>query len=207
MPLLLLIRHAENEYVRTGRLAGRLPEVHLNARGREQAQALAAALRPLPLAAVYSSPLERALETAQPIAAAHGLEVVVREGLLEVDVGTWQNRTLKQLRRRRLWRLVQGLPSRARFPEGESFAQAQARMVAELEALAAQHRPKAVIACVSHADLIKLAAAYYLGMPLDLFQRLTVAPASITALALPPEAPPRLLTLNHRVQWQWEPPP
>ncbi len=204
MTVVLLIRHAENDYVRTGRLAGRLPGVHLNARGREQAQALAEALRETPLAAVYSSPLERALETAQPVAEAHGLEVVVREGLLELDIGAWQGCTLKQLRRRKLWRVVQGTPSRMRFPDGETFLEAQGRVVAELEALAAQHSPKAVIACVSHADLIKLAVAYYLGLPLDLFQRLTIAPASITALAFLPDAPPRLLTLNHRVCWMWE---
>ncbi len=202
MTVFLLIRHGENEYVASGRLAGRLPGVHLNAAGRAQAQALADSLRGLPVEAVYSSPLERTLETAAPIAAAFGLPVIPRQGLLEVDFGAWQGKTLKALQRRKLWRTVQRTPARMRFPGGETFAQAQQRIAEELEHLSRQHpAPQALVVCVSHSDLIKLAAAYYLGLPLDLFQRLHVAPASITALRLSAEGPAALLALNHSPDW------
>lgn len=182
MPTILLIRHAENDYVKQGRLAGRLPDVHLNARGQTQAQALADHLRRAPIRAIYSSPLERTLETAKPLAQALDLPVIPRPGLSEVDFGTWQGRTLKQLRRRKLWPVVQRQPSLARFPEGESFAEAQVRITREIQALSEMHRPKDLIVAVSHSDLIKLAVAYFLGLSLDLFQRLMIAPASITTL-------------------------
>jgi probable phosphoglycerate mutase len=182
MPTVLLIRHAENDYVKMGRLAGRLPAVHLNERGRAQADALAKTLSKAPIKAVYSSPLERTMETATPIARALGLQVVTRPGLNEVDFGNWAGKTLKQLRRRKLWPSIQRHPSRARFPEGESFAEAQIRICHEIETLTQAHNPKDLIVTVSHSDMIKLAAAYYLGLPLDFFQRLIVFPASVTTL-------------------------
>ena len=182
MPTVLLIRHAENEYVRKGRLAGRLSGVRLNERGREQSDQLAEALKQAPIKAVYSSPLDRTMETAAPIGAAHGLEVVERPGLIELDFGDWQDKTLKSLRRRKLWKTVQSRPSLMRFPNGETFSEAQIRVAAEIVALVRQHKPKDLIACVSHSDLIKLAMAYYLGLSLDLFQRIMIAPASISTL-------------------------
>ncbi len=184
MPTILLIRHGENDYVARHRLAGRLPGVHLNDKGRAQAQALAGHLSKMPLKAVYSSPLERTMETAEPIAQALGLQVAPRPGLQELDFGDWQDKTLKQLRRRKLWRFVQHRPTMARFPQGESFAEAQVRITRELQELAAGHKPKDLIACVSHSDAIKLAVAYFLGLPLDLFQRLVIAPASISTLQM-----------------------
>jgi len=196
MPTVLLIRHAENDYVRTGRLAGRLPGVHLNENGRSQAQALVEKLSGAPVKAIYSSPLERALETARPLAEALHLPVIPRDALLETDYGEWQGRKLIGLYRRKLWRVVQNAPSRARFPQGESFAEAQSRICQEIETLCGLHKPKDLFVCVSHADPIKLAAAYYLGMPLDLFQRISISPASITALHLGVSGS-RLLTLNY----------
>ncbi len=184
MPTILLIRHAENEYVKKGRLAGRLPGVHLNQKGRQQAQALAERLKEKPIRAVYASPLARTMETAAPLAAALNLDVRAHDGLLEMDFGDWQDKTLKQLRRRKLWRIVQQTPSRMRFPNGESFTEAQGRMVNALEELSREHGPKELIACVSHSDCIKLAVAYYLGAHIDLFQRIMIAPASITTLHL-----------------------
>jgi len=182
MPIILLIRHAETDFNRQGRLPGRLPGIELNENGRGQAARLAEALAKAPLKAVYSSPLERTMATAAAIAGRHDLEVQPRPGLLELDVGRWQNRTLRSLRRIKLWRVVQSRPTLARFPEGETFAAAQERMVEELLALGRQAKPKDLIACVSHADPIKLALAYFLGLPLDLFQRLAIAPASLSTL-------------------------
>ncbi len=184
MTTILLIRHGENDYVKKGRLAGRLPGVHLNENGRKQAEKLARVLSKAPIKAVYSSPLERTMETAQPIAEALDLEVIPRQGLLELDFGKWQDKKLKKLQKHKLWSTVQGRPSLMRFPAGETFAEAQHRIATELEALRKMHKNKDLIACVSHSDLIKLAVAYYLGLPLDLFQRLMVAPASISTLYL-----------------------
>jgi len=196
MPIVLLVRHGENEYVKTGRLAGRLPGVHLNDKGREQAQQTAAVLKGAPVKAVYSSPMERAMETAEPIAQMLELPITVREGLLETDIGEWQGRTVKSLQRLKLWKIVQQAPSRLRFPGGESFAEIQFRICHEIETLCAQHEPKDIIVCVSHADPIKLAVAYFLGLPLDSFQRLVIAPASITGLAIS-DGSSQLILLNY----------
>lgn len=190
------MRHGENDYVKKGRLAGRLPGVHLNENGQKQAHLAAERLANSAIKAIYSSPLERALETAQPLAHALGLEIIHREGLIEVDFGEWQDQRLKGLSRKKLWKVVQSTPSRACFPSGESFASAQQRICQELEALAMQHEAKDMILCVSHSDPIKLAVAYYLGLPLDMFQRLHVAPASISVLHLG-EMGARLLQLNY----------
>lgn len=198
MPIFLLIRHGENDYVKKGRLAGHLPGIHLNEKGRAQAQAVADKLSGAPVKAVYSSPLERAKETAEPIAKAKDLPVIERPGLMETDVGEWEDKKVKGLSRLKLWRVVQARPSLWRFPGGESFAESQHRIQQELRALACQHEEKDLIVCVSHSDPIKLAVAYYIGLPLDMFQRMTVSPASITALQVG-QASSQLLTLNYDV--------
>jgi probable phosphoglycerate mutase len=195
MPTILLIRHGENDYVKEGILPGRMPDVHLNDKGRAQAQALADRLAQAPIKAVYTSPLERAVETAEPLAKALGLEVAVRSGLIETDCGEWQGKSHKALRRLKIWRRVQSTPSLFRFPGGESFAESQARIVGELETLRTQHDEKDLFVCISHGDPIRLAVAYYLGLPLDHFQRLFAAPASITTLQVS-DTGSRLLTLN-----------
>jgi probable phosphoglycerate mutase len=196
MPIVMLIRHGENDYVKKARLAGRIPGVHLNEKGRAQAKNAAKALAGMKLKAVYASPLDRTMETAQPIAEVHGLEVIPREGLLEVDYGKWQDKTLKQVARQKLWKLVQHHPSQARFPEGESFADAQHRIISEIEALCEMHKAKDMFVCVGHSDMIKLAVAYYLGTPLDLFQRIIVQPGSITTLHIATGGI-RVVNVNH----------
>jgi probable phosphoglycerate mutase len=185
MTTLYLIRHGHNDFLGKHKLAGRMPNVHLSSEGCRQAEALSRILSSVKFEAIYASPLERAVETAEPLARDHGLDILIREGLLEIGYGTWQGQSLKALRRRKLWPIIQNTPSLARFPEGESFPEAQARVVAEIEALRDMHRrDKASIACVFHSDPIKLAIAHYLGMPLDLFQRITISPASISMLAI-----------------------
>lgn len=196
MPILLLIRHGENEYVKSGRLAGRLPGVHLNEKGRAQAALVAEKLAGAPIKAIYSSPLERAVETAEPMAHALGLKVIPRQDLIETDVGDWQGKTLKSLRRRKLWKVVTYTPSRMQFPGGESFTECQVRICRELESLASLHDPKDMLVCVFHSDPIKLAVAYFLGIPLDNFQRIMIAPASISALHLG-EMGSSILTVNY----------
>ena len=194
MTLTCLIRHGTNDLQEQEILAGWTPGIHLNEKGRTEAQALAQRLTPAEIAAVYSSPLERALETAEIVAGPHKLQVVVREGLGEVRFGRWEGQPVERLRRRRLWRAGQIAPSTMRFPGGESPREMQARVVAELENLRARH-PQQTIAVVSHADVIKAAVAFYIGLPLDLFQRLVVRPASLTVLELGGPVG-RLLCLN-----------
>ena len=197
MPILLLIRHGENDLSKRGVLAGRLPHVHLNATGRKQAADLAEALGQLPISAVYSSPLERALETAKPLAKALGLRVHRAPGLIESDVGAWQGEPVRRLRRSKYWNIVQVAPSRAGHPGGESFLQTQARIVGALESICASHKPKEHIACILHSDPIKLAVAHYIGLPLDHFQRLACDTASVTMLAVGPGSA-QLIWLNRR---------
>lgn len=184
MPLVLLIRHGENEYVKKGRLAGRMPGIQLNEKGQKQAQNLAQILKNAPVKAVYSSPLERTMQTALPIAEALNLEIIPREGLLEIDYGEWQDKTLKSLRHRKLWKIVQNAPSLMRFPGGESFAEAQVRIADEIQKICTNHKDRELLICVSHSDSIKLAVAYFIGLPIDNFQRLHIAPASITGLMI-----------------------
>lgn len=193
MTLLLLIRHGANDWVH-GRLAGWTPGVHLNEEGCRQAAGLAARLAFLPLDAIYASPLERTVETAQAIAAPRGLPIRLVEGLGEVKYGEWQGAELKELYKHELWPGVQFYPSGTRFPGGETLGEAQTRIVATLDALRSQH-PTGIIAVVSHADMIRLALAYYIGVHVDLFQRLEVSPCSLSALAFT-RMGPRLLTYN-----------
>jgi probable phosphomutase (TIGR03848 family) len=192
--VVLLVRHGLT--ATTGkRLPGRAPGLHLSEEGRRQADAVAARLARLPrVAAVYASPLERARETAAPIARARDLAVRIERGLLEVDVGDWTGASLARLRRRREWAIVQRHPSGFRFPDGESFLDVQARMTATLAGLVERHRGSTVVA-VSHADPIKAAVAHALGAHLDHFQRIAVAPASVTAIAYHGHGP-TVLTLN-----------
>jgi len=182
MTIILLIRHGENDYVKEQRLPGRKSGIHLNKKGQAQAKAIAEKLKGAPIKAVYSSPLERTMETAKPIAKALDLIVISRQGLIETNVGDWQGKKIKNLRRLKIWPKVQLNPSRFRFPGGERIDDAQHRFVEEIEFLAEKHDPGDVLVCVSHADPIKLVVAYYIGLPLDMYQRLSVSPGSITAL-------------------------
>jgi probable phosphoglycerate mutase len=177
----LLVRHGMNDYVKTRRLAGWTPGVSLNDYGRAQAQALADRLIAEPIAAIYSSPLERTVETAEVVARPRQLPVVRLDGIGETRVGEWTGQLIEDLSKTELWQRIQSAPSRARFPGGESFAEIQARMAATLDDLSARH-PEQTILVVSHSDPIKLALAYYVGLPLDLFQRMVIDTASISEL-------------------------
>jgi probable phosphomutase (TIGR03848 family) len=205
MPLLLLIRHGENEYVKTGKLAGRLSGVHLNERGQKQAQALGEALKDVPITAIYSSPLERAMETATPIANARKLQIVQNPNLMDTDVGKWQGKSLAALQLTKAWKIVQSSPSRFQFPEGESFLNLQSRVANVLEGIVKKHnKPKDIVAVVFHADPIKLVVAHFLGMPLDHFQRLGCDTGSLTAMYVS-ETGANLVKLNQRPPFEFLP--
>ncbi|MBQ90500.1 MAG: phosphoglycerate mutase [Acidimicrobiaceae bacterium] len=198
--LVVYVRHGRTPTTGT-RLPGRAPGLHLSDEGRAQAAAVAehlAAAAPGMLgggvAAVYASPMERARETAAPIARALGLRVRTARGLNECDFGRWTGRRLRDLAKLKSWRTVQRQPSQFRFPDGESFAEMQARMVGQVADLVAAH-PGSTIVCVSHADTIKAALASALGTPLDLFQRLTVGTCSVSAV-LHTDDHPVVLSVN-----------
>lgn len=197
MTLVLLVRHGENDFARRGRLAGRLPGVHLNEAGRSQAESLAESLGHMPIRAIYSSPLERAIETAKPLATRLELLVQRAPGLIESDVGTWAGKSVRSLARSKYWRIVQQSPSRAGHPEGETFLQTQTRVVQAIDAICAAHKPRELIACFFHSDPIKLAVAHYIGLPLDRFQRLACDPASVTLLHIGPGSA-QLVWLNRQ---------
>ena len=176
---LVLVRHAVT--AQTGPLlSGRKPGIDLSEEGRRQAEATAGRLAPpVRIDAIYASPIERTQQTAAAIAAKHDLPVVTLDGVIEAEYGDWTGGTIAELAKTDLWKVVQAAPSRARFPNGESIAEMQARMVAALDGVIAAH-PGEHVVVVSHADPIKAAIAHYTGMHLDLFQRVVVSPASVT---------------------------
>jgi probable phosphoglycerate mutase len=185
-------------------MAGRILGVHLNDKGQKQAQALGEALHDVPIKAIYSSPLERAMETAKPIAESHKLPIIREPDLMDTDIGRWQGKSLAVLRLTKAWKIVQNAPSRFRFPEGESFIDAQTRYVDTLERIIKNHKPKDIVAVVFHADPIKLSVAHFLGMPLDHFQRLGCDTGSMTALYVN-ESSANLIKLNQRPPFDFLP--
>ena len=192
--LLLLVRHGQTPT--TGRvLPGRAPGLHLSDHGRAQADRVAERLADLPVDAVYSSPLERACETADPTAARTGRDVKHDDGLLECDFGDWTGAALADVAALPEWQTVQHSPSTFRFPNGESFTEMQARIVGTLEALRAAH-VGGVVVCFSHADPIKAAVAHALGTPLDLFQRIVISPASVSAISFVEGQAPAVVMVN-----------
>ncbi|MDQ3963700.1 MAG: histidine phosphatase family protein [Actinomycetota bacterium] len=193
MTTLYLVRHAVT--VDTGkRLTGWTEGVPLTDEGIAQARAVAKALAAVPFKALYSSPIDRTLETARAIAEPHRLQVRTRRGLGEIDYGDWTDRPLKALARTKLWQRVTSYPSGVRFPNGETLREAQVRAIEEIEKIHDEH-PKGAVCCVSHGDVIKLVLAHYLGTHIDLYQRIVVAPASVSLIALG-EQGPRVWGLN-----------
>jgi probable phosphoglycerate mutase len=190
---MLLVRHALTQS--TGkRLSGQTPGIHLSEAGRVQAKDTAARLATLPLSAVYTSSLERCVETAKEVAAPHGLPVVSVPGLLEVDYGRWSGRPLAQLTRTVLWKRVMQAPSSIRFPDGETLEEVQWRVTESIGEMVERH-PAGTVVAVTHAEGIRLALAHFAGVHIDLFQRLVVHPGSVSAVALG-DGVPRILRVN-----------
>lgn len=189
----LLIRHAAHSLLGV-RMAGRMAGVNLNETGQAQANALALRLTGVPLSAIYSSPLERAVQTATPAAAHLGLPVRISTAITELDYGDWTGRTFEELDAMPGWRPYNAFRSGSRIPGGEMMLNAQARTVSFMQELCHIH-PGGHVALVSHADIIKGALAYYLGVPLDLFLRIEISPASVSVIALD-EYGPHILRVN-----------
>jgi probable phosphoglycerate mutase len=163
--------------------------------GNAQAHRVAERIAELPrVDAIYASPLERARETAAPIAKALKQRVKINKGLVECDFGDWTGAELSKLMKLPEWNTVQRAPSTFRFPNGESFTEMQTRMVSTLDSIRAAH-PGQVVVCVSHADPIKAAVAHAMGTHLDLFQRIVIGTCSVSAIAYSSFGP-TVLTVN-----------
>jgi probable phosphomutase (TIGR03848 family) len=193
MTTLFLIRHGLTA-VTGSRLYGRTRGIHLDERGRRQAAALVDRFDRVRLTALYSSPLERCVETLEPLANARGLEIRTSNALIEMDAGTWTGRTLPSLRRTKLWDTVQRTPSRFHFPAGESFVEAESRLLDDIEQIATRH-PRGRVVVGTHGDLVRMLIAHYAGAHLDQFQRVTVDPASVSVIHLG-DGLPRIMLVN-----------
>jgi probable phosphomutase (TIGR03848 family) len=195
MTTFLLIRHALCDSV--GRaIAGRQPGICLNAEGKRQTEALANRLSGASLAGIYSSPLERALETAAPIAARLGLQVQIASGFNEIDFGEWTGRSLVELDQLPAWRAFNSFRSGTRIPGGEAMPEVLARALAELGRLRQAHPdPGTTLAVISHGDVLRTIIAHSLGVSLDLLHRIELSPASVSILELESYGP-RVLLLN-----------
>lgn len=193
MTTFLLIRHGHTEWIGKA-LAGHTPGIGLSQEGIRQAERLADRLRNLPVTAIYSSPLQRTLETAEVLAQTLDLRVEPRLGLIEVNFGDWTGMTLSELEGDPLWVRYNTLRSMTRPPNGDLMLDVQSRMTAELEQLRELH-PNQMVAVVSHQDAIKATLAHYAGIPLDLFHRFEVHPASLSILELA-DWGPRIVTVN-----------
>jgi probable phosphomutase (TIGR03848 family) len=177
-----LVRHASHD--RLGHMmCGRMPGVTLSAQGLAETKALAERLAREPVQAVVSSPLERAQQTAKPIADRHGLAVEKVDQLNEIDIGAWSGRTFPELEADPVWAAWNQARFVTRPPGGETMLDVQARSVSALDRLRERYR-EAQLVLVSHADVIKAVIAHYLGLALDLIQRFEVNPASITTLVV-----------------------
>lgn len=209
MATVILLRHGRTTANSSGTLAGRAPGVHLDDLGRTQAERVGERLSVVPLAELVSSPLERCQETARAVAARQAGKPRVHraKGLTECDYGEWQGRKLRELAKLALWKTVQGNPSAATFPGGESLAQMQARAVETVRsrdaAVQAAHGAKAVWVAVSHGDVIKSVIADALGMHLDLFQRIQVDPASVSVIRYTADRPYVLAANTHEGDLSW----
>jgi probable phosphomutase (TIGR03848 family) len=175
-----LIRHASNDSL--GKTIAGRTGVRLNALGRQQAEALAEKLSTAPITRIFSSPLERTRETALPLAHRLGLPIEISEALNEINYGDWTGQTLAQLAPLETWKQWNSFRSGTRAPHGELMIEAQQRIIAGLESFHAQF-PNQSLALFSHGDVIKAALACYLGISLDLLQRIEISPASVTLIA------------------------
>lgn len=182
MTKFLLIRHATTDSVGK-RLSGRLAGINLNENGRMQADELAEQLKGLSITAIYSSPLERTMQTADAISNVLGLKPVVCEDFLEINFGEWTNLTFQELDSEPQFKRFNSFRSFTRVPGGESMLEAQLRMVKGIEELCINHPDETVI-IVSHSDLIKATVAYYSGIHLDMFQRIEISPASVSIIEI-----------------------
>jgi probable phosphoglycerate mutase len=193
MTTLFLIRHGLTA-VTGSRLYGRTAGISLDERGRRQAATLVDRFDGVRITAIYSSPLERCVETLEPLASSRRLEIRGSDALIEMDAGDWTGRTLRSLQRTKLWNTVQRSPSRFQFPAGESFVDAEARVLDEIERIVTRH-PRGRVLIGTHGDLVRMLVSHYTGAHLDQFQRVLADPASVSVVHLG-DGVPRILLVN-----------
>lgn len=182
MSTFYLIRHGEHDLL--GKvLTGRMPGVSLNERGRAQGEQVAERLASVGITAIYSSPRERAQESAAPLAARLGLPVTITEEIEEFEIGDWTGCSFESRQDDPMWTVFNTFRSRVCPPGGETMLQVQARMV-QFAARVAEESPDGRIALFSHGDPLKSLLMHYLGMPLDLFMRIDIDPGSVSILRL-----------------------
>lgn len=191
MTTFLLIRHAAHDLLGK-RIAGRMPGVGLNPAGRAQAEQVVERVAAMGVEAVYSGPLERVRESAEPICQRLGLPLQIAEEFNEVDFGDWTNASFEELDGQPGWERFNSFRSQTAPPHGELMLEVQTRVVRKLHRLCGEHR---CVAVVSHGDVIRAALAHFLGIPLDLFQRLEISPASISVVELDGSSV-RVLSMN-----------
>lgn len=193
MTTFYLIRHGANDWLPKG-LAGRATGTNLNKEGVAQSEALAAHLVTAGIQKIFSSPLERAVQTATPLATTLGLQIQVEDSLIEINFGDWTGKTWEELRSMQDWKTFNQFRSGMRIPNGELMIEAQHRVIHFIDQIHKQHFGKTV-AFVSHGDVIRSALAFYMGMPIDFFQRFEIAPASYSIVQLSREMP-QVLCIN-----------
>lgn len=196
----LFVRHASTETTGTV-LTGRLPGVSLSAAGRDEALGLGDRLAAVSLAALYASPLERAIETAAAIGARQNLPVEPAQDLLELDAGDWTGLRFEDLASRDDWQRFNQFRVAATAPGGERMLDVQARVVRFVDRLTRRHGDAAV-ALVTHADVIRAALTCFAGVPLDLFYRFEIAVASVTAVRVAGRGA-HVLCVNHTADLAW----
>ena len=182
MTTFYLIRHGEKE-TPDELMVGRMPGVHLSRRGRMQARKLADQLRREKISFIFSSPLERAVETAGPLARAKKLEIRRSAAFQEIDMGDWTGKTKTQLERISNWKHFRRFPGGTAIPKGETLAEAQARVVSEMIRLHARN-PNDGIVITTHEDPIRLAVCYFIGAPVNVYEHFKIRLGSVTLLTL-----------------------
>lgn len=186
MAIVYLVRHGKTDFIGK-KLCGNLPGIHLNEEGRSQAQRAADYLGNFPIKAIYSSPIERAMETAEIIGSKHGLKISPVDFLREIHFGDLQGMGEKDLVDHPLWKRFNSLPADVCFPNGESVIEVRNRIAKGLEWLSQEYGKEDQLVCVAHSEVLRLAVCWLLDLPLDNFHRLTIDPASISKIEITPE--------------------
>ncbi len=191
---LILVRHAVTH--ETGkRLSGRTPGIPLSPEGVAAAESVAADLKALDVAAVYTSPIERCQQTAGILAAPHGHRPRIRRQIIEVEYGAWSGRTLRSLYRLRSWKQLMADPAGFRFPEGETLEEVRKRCVRFLASMQSTHNDQTIVA-VSHGDVIRTIVTHCLNDSVESIHRLHVSPLGITVVQLSAAHPPTVSVVN-----------
>jgi len=198
MTRIYLIRHGDNDVASVRRaIAGRAPGTHLNELGRQQAQRVAEGLAGEGIERIFSSPLERCRETAEPLARRISVEIELADELLEIDYGEWTGRTLAEVESSELWQRYNHFRSITRVPGGEMMVEVQARVVGFLEQRC-RELPDSTIAVFAHGDVIRAALLCYLGMPIDFVHRLKIDMGSVSIVAIYSDGGVEVERINER---------